>query len=120
MKEFQLDVREKEILLKVIEVLEDGKALDPILLDLRALTTMTDYFLVAHGTNTRQVQALARSVDEALKESFGTKCHHMEGLSGGMWVLMDCGFFIVHLFLEEKREYYSLERIWMDAPRVKM
>ncbi len=103
-----------------MEVLDDGKAVDPVLLDLRELTAMTDYFLVAHGSNTRQVQALARSIGETLKQRFEIKSHHVEGLSGGAWVLMDFGFFIVHLFLEEKREFYSLERIWMDAPRVKM
>ncbi len=120
MEEFSLDDRDREVLAAVMEVLDDGKAVDPVLLDLRELTAMTDYFLVAHGTNTRQVQALARSVDEALKERFKIRSHHIEGLSGGAWVLMDYGFFIIHLFLGEKREFYSLERIWMDAPRVEM
>lgn len=109
---------EKKTLKRLLQVLEDGKAIDPVILDLRKLTTMTDYFVLAHGTNSRQVQALSRAAEEALREGFSTKPHHVEGFSGGQWILMDYGHFIVHLFLEEKRAYYGLERIWMDAPRV--
>lgn len=111
-------VEEKQVLKKVVGALEDGKAEDVVVLDLAQLTTMTDYFVIAHGANTRQVQALAKSVEEQLREAYQLRPHHVEGLSAGQWVLMDYGFVIVHLFLEDRRRYYSLERIWMDAPRV--
>jgi len=109
---------EKKILSGIVRILEDGKALDPVVLDLRQLTSMTDYFAIAHGTNTRQVQALARDLQEALREEFQLRPHHVEGLSHGQWILLDYGSFIVHLMLEDRRQFYSLERIWMDAPRV--
>lgn len=109
---------DKAVLSKAVSVLEDGKAEETVVLDLRALTSMTDYFVLCHGTNTRQVQALARDLEEALREQAGLRPHHVEGLSAAQWVLMDYGFFIVHIFLAEKRSLYDLERIWMDAPRV--
>lgn len=109
---------EMELVKAVLRVLEDGKAVDPQVLDLRKLTTMADYFVIAHGTNTRQVQALGKEVQERLRETHLVKPHHVEGMALGHWVLLDYGTVIVHLFLEDKRSYYSLERIWMDAPRV--
>jgi len=111
---------DKKFIKRVLALLDDGKAIDPLVMDLRKLTTMTDYFVIAHGVNTRQVQALARSVEYGLGTTFSLKPHHLEGFAGGLWVLLDYGFFIVHIFLEEKRSYYSLERIWMDAPRVEL
>jgi ribosome-associated protein len=109
---------EGRVLSAVLAALEEGKALDPVVLDLQKLTAMTDYFVIAHGTNVRQVQALARQVEERLAKDHGMKPHHVEGLAAAQWALLDYGYFIVHLFLEEKRGYYSLERIWMDAPRI--
>lgn len=101
-----------------LEALADAKAEDPVILDLRGLTAMTDYFVIAHGRNSRQVQAMARSIEEKLHTELKRKPHHVEGLGPAQWVLMDYGDFIAHLFLEDKRAYYGLERIWMDAPRV--
>lgn len=115
-----MKTEDKKFIRKALALLEDGKAVDPVVMDLRKLTTMTDYFVIAHGTNSRQVQALARSLEEGLAESLSLRPHHIEGLSGGQWILMDYGFFIIHLLLEDKRGYYSLERIWMDAPRVEL
>jgi ribosome-associated protein len=112
-------VDEKQVLKTIVEALEDGKAESVVVLDLAHLTTMTDYFVIAHGVNTRQVQALAKAVEERLREACQLRPHHLEGFSAGQWVLMDYGFVIVHLFLEDRRGYYSLERIWMDAPRVR-
>ncbi len=109
---------ERRALAAALQALADAKAEDPVLLDLTGLTTMTDYFLVAHGTNARQVHAMSRRVEEALREGCGLKPHHVEGAGPSQWILMDYGFVILHLFLEEKRGYYNLERIWMDAPRV--
>ena len=113
-----LDPEDKKIFESALDVLEEGKAENPVLMDMKELTTMADYFLIAHGNNTRQVQALADHLQEKLRSEFKIVPHHIEGLGKGQWVLMDYGYFIVHLFLEEKREYYSLERIWMDAPRI--
>jgi ribosome-associated protein len=112
--------QEREALAAVLEAIAAAKGEEPVVLDLTGLTTMTDYFVLAHGTNTRQVQSMAKRVEENVRELCGLKPHHVEGLGPAQWVLMDYGFFIVHLFIEEKRGYYGLERIWMDAKHVKM
>lgn len=113
-----MNPEEKKIFTAAIEVLEVGKAENVVLMDMKELTTMADFFLIAHGNNTKQVQALAGRLQEQLRSSFGLTPHHVEGLAKAQWVLMDYGYFLVHLFLEEKREYYGLEQIWMDAPRL--
>ena len=112
--------QERAALAAVLEAIAGAKGEDPVVLELGGLTAMTDYFVVAHGVNTRQVQAMAKRVEEDVRERCGIKPHHIEGAGPAQWVLMDYGSFIVHLFMEEKRGYYSLERIWMDAPRVKV
>ncbi|MEJ2367507.1 MAG: ribosome silencing factor [Acidobacteriota bacterium] len=111
---------EQKILAKVMSVLAEMKAEDPLVLDVHELTAMTDFFILAHGANTRQVQATSRHIQDALSEAYGKKPHHLEGASRGQWILMDYGFFILHLFLEEKRQFYNLEGIWMDAPRLEV
>lgn len=110
--------QERDGLRAALNALGDAKAEEPVVIDLTGLTTMTDFFVVAHGSNTRQVHAMAKRMEEALREEVGLKPHHVEGLGPSQWVLLDYGYFIAHLFLAEKRAYYDLERIWMDAPRV--
>ncbi len=110
--------QEREALASALEAIADAKGEDPVILNLGGLTAMTDYFVIAHGSNTRQVQAMTKRVEETVRDRCGIKPHHVEGAGPAQWVLMDYGFFIVHLFIEGKRGYYSLERIWMDAPRV--
>ena len=109
---------EKALLAVILETLGEMKAEDPLILDLRKLTSMTDYFVIAHGKNTRQVQAMCRALEEKLALDPGVKPHHVEGFNQGQWVLLDYGWVIAHLFLEDKRTYYGLDRIWMDAPRI--
>ena len=113
-----MDPDEKKMFAAAIEVLEEGKAEDVVLMDMKELTAMADFFLIAHGDNIKQVQALANHLQEKLRSDFSLAPHHVEGLAKAQWVLMDYGYFLVHLFLEEKREYYGLEQIWMDAPRL--
>ena len=103
-----------------MEGLSDAKAENPVILDLRKLTSMTEFFVVAHGTNDRQVQAMAREVERRLREAFDRKPIHVEGMGPAQWILMDYGDFIVHLFLAAKRHHYDVEGIWADAPRVEL
>lgn len=112
--------QDKQILRQILEGLADAKAENPVILDLRKLTSMAEYFVLAHGSNERQVAAMAREVERRLRESFDRKPLHMEGLNVAQWVLMDYGDFIVHLFLAEKRAHYDIEGIWADAPRVEL
>jgi ribosome-associated protein len=95
------------------------KAGQPVLLDLRRLTAIADYFLICHGRARPHVQALADAVAEALNEQ-GIAPHAVEGYQQARWVLMDYGDLIVHVFAQSEREYFDLERLWGDAPRTEM
>lgn len=97
----------------------DKKAENVKVLDLTELSSFTDYFVVCNGMSDRQVQAIAASVEEAM-ESAGHELLSSEGQSEGRWVLMDFGFVVVHVFLDALREYYDLENLWANAPRVKI
>lgn len=80
---------------------------------------LSDVFVIATGSSITNVQALADHVEENLKEAYNTKPLRVEGRTQGEWVLVDFGDIIVHIFQAEPREFYSLERLWGDAPRVK-
>ena len=95
----------------------EKKALDPVVLDLREIVSFTDYFVITSGTNARQVQAIADEVVEQLKKQ-GTRAARMEGYNTAEWVLVDYGDFIVHVFANQARQFYDLERLWRDAVRV--
>ncbi len=97
----------------------DKKALDLVVLDLRAVATFTDYFLLASGTNVRQVQAIADEITERLKRE-GTRAQRIEGYQTAEWVLVDYGDFIVHIFEDKARRFYDLERLWREGTRVRL
>ncbi len=101
---------------RAVELALERKASATELLDLRGISTATDYFVIATGTSDVQVKAIAEHVrDELKKES--VRPEHVEGLRGGRWVLMDYVDFVVHVFHPQAREFYQLERLWGDAPR---
>lgn len=95
----------------------DKKAVNSIVLDLRALTEFTDAFLITNGTNVRQVQAIADGIQEDLK-LIDVRPSRVEGYNTAEWILMDYGDFVVHIFEQKAREFYDLERLWRDARRV--
>jgi ribosome-associated protein len=97
----------------------DKKAEDPVVLDLRN-SDFTDYLFICHGTNDRQVRAIADSIEERLRKELGVKPSHIEGHRESSWILMDYIDFVVHVFDHEKRDYYRLERLWGDAPRLEL
>jgi ribosome-associated protein len=97
----------------------DKKAKDVVVLDLRHTPAFTDFFVVCSGQNTRQVQAIADAVEEALRAA-KVRPSHVEGYDRAEWVLMDFFTFIVHVFTPQTREFYSLERLWGDAERIDM
>ncbi len=97
----------------------DKKALAPVVLDLRGVASFTDYFLIASGTNPRQVQAIADEVVERLKQA-GTRPERVEGHKTAEWVLLDYGDFLVHVFDDKARRFYDLERLWRDAARIEL
>ncbi len=104
------------LLLKCVELAKEKKAGDIIALSLGGLTIIADYFLIMTAANSRQAKAVADYLDEETKK-LDNKALRIEGHSEGRWILMDYGSVIVHIFLEEEREYYNLEKLWEDAPK---
>jgi len=96
---------------------EEAKALDPCILDLRGLVWYADYFVLMSGGSTRHVQGLTEAVEKALR-THGLKPRHREGQEDGHWVLLDCEDVVVHIFYRETREFYNLDGLWHDAPRL--
>jgi ribosome-associated protein len=96
----------------------ERKAHDLVVLDLREVASFTDYFVIASGTNVRQVQAIADAVEEHLRKNRRVKPARVEGYNSAEWVLLDYGDFIFHVFEEKSRRFYDLERLWRDAVRV--
>nr|WP_027870790.1 ribosome silencing factor [[Eubacterium] cellulosolvens] len=107
----------KEMAALAVAALEDKKALDVKILDISDISTIADYFIIASGSNRNQVQAMADSVDEALGRA-GCEVKNTEGYQNANWILMDFGDIIVHLFDEENRLFYDIERIWRDGKLV--
>lgn len=96
----------------------DKKAEDPVVLDLRGRSDVTDYFLICHGNSERQVQAIVDSIEQKLRHEMGRRPSHVEGRRAADWVLMDYVDFVVHVFRQDRRQFYRLERLWGDAPSV--
>ena len=94
----------------------DRKALDVIVLDLKGLSSITDYFVICNGTSDTHVEGIAENVEEKLREQ-GVKIWHREGERKASWILLDYIDVIVHVFTKDAREFYSLERLWGDAPK---
>jgi ribosome-associated protein len=104
---------------RAIAAAEDKKAVDLVVLDLRKAAGFTDFFLIASGTNTRQVRAIADGVIDALAKE-GVKPAYVEGYDRSEWILLDYFDFIVHVFAPETRVFYSLERLWGNAERIEV
>ena len=101
---------------RAVELALERKASDVVVLDLRGISTATDYFVIASGNSDVQVKAIADHVRDELKKD-SVRPEHLEGLRGGRWVLMDYVDFVVHVFHPQAREFYQLERLWGDAPK---
>ena len=101
---------------RVGELALERKAQDVVALDLRGISTATDFFVVATGTSDIQVRAVAEHIVDELKKE-GERPDHVEGMDGGRWVLLDYVDFVVHVFHPEARDFYQLETLWGDAPR---
>jgi ribosome-associated protein len=99
-----------------VELARERKAHDVSVLDLRGISTATDYFVVASGRSDVQVKAIADHVAETMKHE-GVRAGHVEGLTGGRWVLLDYIDFVLHVFHPQARAFYQLENLWGDAPR---
>ena len=107
----------KIMALKLAKALDSKKGQDIQVLKTGDLTTLADYFVICTATSTTQIKALADACEKNLKEQ-GEPPHHVEGHRGGTWVLMDFSAVVVHIFDDEARKFYDLERLWQDAEKV--
>ncbi|NQS72722.1 MAG: ribosome silencing factor [Desulfobulbaceae bacterium] len=120
MRQFKKQYRNmagRELAAACVRVALEVKAEDLVVLDVRGLATFTDYFVIMSGRSTRHVQGLASAIEEELRaKRASTK--HSEGLQSGLWVLLDLGDVVVHVFYHENRKFYDLEGLWHEAPRL--
>lgn len=100
----------------IAEAASDKKARDIVIMDMSQLTPTTDYFIVCSAASNTQVKAIADSIEDKLMEEKQIAFMHKEGYREGGWVLLDYGDCVAHIFIEEDRQFYNLERLWGDAP----
>ena len=110
----------KELALIAAEAAAEKKAEDIVALEVSELLVVTDYFVVATGKSDIQVRAIADEVEHQLLEQGRVKPIGREGVSEGKWVLLDFGDLVIHVFQPEEREFYRLEKLWAEAPRLSM
>lgn len=109
----------EELAVKMAEVADNKRAQDIAVLNMQGISVMADYFIICEGNSERQVEAIARDLkEEAGKEEIPVR--RIEGLEQARWVLIDLGDVIVHVFHREERDYYQLEKLWGDAPRIQI
>lgn len=107
----------KELAIAIAKALDSKKGQDIKVLETGKLTTLADYFVICSATSTTQVKALSDECERAAN-GLGEETHHIEGHRDGGWVLLDFSTVVVHVFQEESRQFYSLERLWADATPV--
>lgn len=107
----------RELAKVAVHALEDKKGMDISVIDISNVSVIADYFVIATGSNTNQVQALVDNVENEMAKNGITQCNK-EGNSSSTWILMDFKEIIVHIFSEEDRTFYNLERIWRDGVQI--
>lgn len=107
----------KEMVKIAYNALDDKKGMDITVIDISEVSVMADYFIIAGGSNENQVKAMADSVDEELAKA-GVHSNHVEGYRTANWILMDYNDIIVHVFNQDDRLFYDLERIWRDGKEI--
>ncbi|HEA5920077.1 TPA: ribosome silencing factor [Staphylococcus aureus] len=105
----------QELLAIAVDAIDNKKGGDTISLEMKGISDMTDYFVVTHGNNERQVQAIARAVKEVANEQ-NIEVKRMEGYNEARWILIDLADVVVHVFHKDERNYYNIEKLYQDAP----
>ena len=108
----------RELLVAAAKAASDKKGDDTVILEVGAVLAITDAFVITSGANSRQVRTITEEVEKRIDEAGGSKPLRIEGLDDARWVLVDYGDFVVHVFLDEVRDYYDLERLWSDASKL--
>ena len=104
----------------VAKAASEKKALDVVTIDMRKLPNVADYFIIASGTSSTQVKAIADNIVKVMREDYGVRPWHVEGIREGLWVLVDYGDVVAHIFQGETRRFYNLEKLWAKAPQKKL
>jgi ribosome-associated protein len=112
--------RSLQIALAAARTAADNRASEVAVLDLREMTPLFDYFVLATGTSRRQLHAISEDIDRVLQEEWGETREGIEGYRESRWILLDYGNVVIHLFDQETREYYSLEQLWSGAKPVEL
>jgi len=100
-----------------VKAADDKKAEDILVLNMQGISLIADYFVICHGNSDKQVQAIAREIQDKAEE-YGFSIKRMEGFNEARWILVDIGDVVVHVFHKDERSYYNLEKLWGDAPFV--
>ncbi|MFO7315629.1 MAG: ribosome silencing factor [Bacilli bacterium] len=108
-----------DLLQLVYKALDDKHAEDIVVLNMKNISLLADYFIICHGNSDRQIQAIAREVKEKAEEH-GFDVKRVEGYDNARWVLIDLGDVVVHIFNKDERQFYNLERLWGDAPQIEV
>ena len=103
-----------------VQAAQEKKAASIVVLDLRGGSAFTDYFVICTGFSTPQVQAICTEIEEQLYKQMGRSLEHREGYRSAEWALLDFGGFVVHIFSEQARRYYDLERLWRSAQKLEI
>lgn len=103
-----------QLALQISKIIDKKKGQDICVMDIHSISSFADYFIIAHGSSVRQVKAIADEIQEQMEKQ-GVFLDHIEGYDSGRWILLDYLSVVVHLFIEEERKFYDLERIWKDA-----
>jgi ribosome-associated protein len=109
-----MNMTPKEMAVRLRAALEDKKGRDIVVLQIQDVSSLADYFVISSGGSAPQLKALAEACEKAMKEA-DILPKHVEGHRGGTWILQDYGDVVVHIFSEEAREFYNLEKLWQDA-----
>ncbi|MCQ6273609.1 ribosome silencing factor [Bacillus sp. V3B] len=106
---------DRQLLLTAVKAADDKRAEDIVILNMKGISLVADYFIICHGNSDKQVQAIARELKEKMSEN-DIQIKRMEGFDEAKWVLVDLGDVVAHIFHKDERSYYNLERLWGDAP----
>lgn len=109
-----------KILNTIYNAIDDKKGVNTRILDISAITTISDYFIVTSGNNYNQVRAIADNVEEELLKKHGMMPERVEGYNNGEWILLDYIDYVIHVFDREQRLFYDIERIWSDGKEIEV
>lgn len=110
-------MKDEPVLSPVVQTLDNKKAENIVILNMKGVSLIADYFVICHGNSHKQVQAIALELKNELQQ-LGYDLKRLEGFEHARWILLDIGDVIVHVFHKEERQYYNLEKLWGDAPTI--